>query len=58
MQPTDDSAAGLVPGVVKTAIRSFNSAVSLSQFAPARFSLLDGVHVAGLILKSGATASD
>jgi len=50
LQAPDDTARGSVPVVVTTAAGSYNSTVTLAQFAPS-FCLLDGKHVAGIIVR-------
>jgi uncharacterized protein (TIGR03437 family) len=58
-QAPDDTVAGPVDVVVTTAAGSFTSTVNLGPTSPS-FSLLDGIHVAGAILRpdgSGAYAN-
>lgn len=50
LQAPDDAATGAVTVVVTTAGGSTSSTVTLAPFAPS-FSLLDAVHVAGIILR-------
>jgi uncharacterized protein (TIGR03437 family) len=50
LQAPGDAATGTVPVVVTTAAGSASTTVTLGQFAPS-FSLLDGTHVAGIILR-------
>jgi len=56
LQAPDDTTAGAVTVVVKTAGGSVTSAVTLGQFGPS-FSLLDGKHVAAIILRSDGTGA-
>ena len=51
LQAPTDSATGSVPVVVTNSNGSVTSTVTLGQFGPS-FSLLDGKHVAGIILRS------
>jgi uncharacterized protein (TIGR03437 family) len=51
LQSPDDTATGSVPVVVTTASGSVTDTVTLASFAPS-FLLLDGKHVAGIILRS------
>jgi uncharacterized protein (TIGR03437 family) len=50
LQAPNDTATGSVPVIVTTARGSYRSTVTLARFAPA-FSLLDGKHVTGIILR-------
>jgi uncharacterized protein (TIGR03437 family) len=56
LQVPDDAAAGSVPVVVKTATGTAFSSVTLARFAPS-FNLLDGKHVAGIILRSNGSGA-
>lgn len=55
-QAPEDMASGSVSVVVKTAGGSATSTVTLGQFAPS-FSLLDGKHVAGIILRTDGSGT-
>jgi uncharacterized protein (TIGR03437 family) len=54
VQAPNDTAAGSVPVTVMTGSGTATSAVTLAQFAPSFF-LLDSKHVAGIILRGGAS---
>ena len=56
LQVPDDSAIGSVPVVVTTASGSSSSTVALATVAPS-FLLLDGKHVAGIILRSDGSGA-
>jgi uncharacterized protein (TIGR03437 family) len=56
LQAPNDPASGAVPVVVKTAAGSATSTVTLAQFAPSFF-LLDGRHVAGIVLRSDGSGA-
>jgi uncharacterized protein (TIGR03437 family) len=56
LQAPDDPASGTVNVVVMTAAGSVTSTVTLGQFGPS-FNLLDGKHVAGIILRSDASGA-
>jgi uncharacterized protein (TIGR03437 family) len=56
LQAPDDTATGTVPVVVTTPNGSANSTVTLGQFGPS-FSLLDGRHVAGIILRPNGSGA-
>lgn len=51
LQAPTDNATGVVPVVITTATGSVQSTVTLAQFGP-EFFLLDGKHVAGIILRA------
>jgi len=55
-QAPDDTATGNVTVVVKTSAGSATSSVTLAQSSPC-FSLLDGKHVAGIILRSDGSGA-
>jgi uncharacterized protein (TIGR03437 family) len=56
LQAPDDTVAGPVAVVVKTAAGSATGTVTLARFAPS-FLLLDGKHVAGIILRHDGTGA-
>jgi len=56
LQAPDDTAAGSVSVVVKTSGGTATSTVTLGQFGPS-FCLLDGKHVAGIILRSDGSGA-
>jgi len=56
LQAPDDSATGTVEVVVNTASGSAASTVTLGQFGPS-FSLLDGKHVTGIILRADGSGA-
>ena len=56
LQAADDTASGPVSVVVTTAAGSATSTVTLGQFGPS-FNLLDGKHVAGIILRSDGSGA-
>jgi uncharacterized protein (TIGR03437 family) len=56
LQAPDDGATGTVPVAVTTATGTATSTVTLARVAPA-FLLLDGRHVAGLILRSNGSGA-
>jgi len=56
LQAPDDSATGTVTVVVTTPSGSATSTVTLSQYGPS-WSLLDGKHVAGIILRSDGSGA-
>jgi len=55
-QAPDDTTTGLVPVVVKTPNGSYSWDVTLNTYAPS-FSMLDGTHVAGIILRSDGSGA-
>jgi uncharacterized protein (TIGR03437 family) len=55
LQAPDDTTTGPVPVVITTALGSAKSTVTLAPYAPS-FSLLDGKHVTGIILRNGSGA--
>lgn len=55
-QVPNDSATGTVPVVVTTPTGSSTSSVTLGAFGPS-FSLLDGTHVAGIILRTDGSGA-
>jgi uncharacterized protein (TIGR03437 family) len=56
LQAPSDSATGTVPLVVTTSAGSVTAQVTLGQFSPSFF-LLDGRHVAGIILRSNRSGA-
>ncbi|MGA3242897.1 MAG: IPT/TIG domain-containing protein [Bryobacteraceae bacterium] len=56
LQAPDDSATGSVSVVVTTGAGSVTSSVTLGEFGPS-FSLLDGKHVTGIILRSDGSGA-
>ena len=56
LQAPDDGASGTVNVVVTTASGSVTSTATLGQFGPS-FSLLDGKHVAGIILRAAGSGA-
>ena len=56
LQAPDDTATGIVNVVVTTPTGTAASTVTLAQFGPS-FSLLDGKHVAGIILRSDGSGA-
>jgi len=56
LQVPDDTATGTVPVVVTTGSGSATASVTLARFAPS-FLLLDGKHVAGIILRPDGSGS-
>jgi uncharacterized protein (TIGR03437 family) len=56
LQAPDDTAAGPVPVVVTTANGTATATVTLAQFGPS-FLLLDGKHVAGIILRPNGSGA-
>ena len=56
LQAPSDTATGSVPVVVMNANGTVTSTVTLGQFGPS-FSLLDGTHVAGIILRSDGSGA-
>ncbi len=56
LQAPSDAATGSVPVVVMNANGTVTSTVTLGQFGPS-FSLLDGKHVAGIILRSDGSGA-
>jgi uncharacterized protein (TIGR03437 family) len=50
LQAPNDTATGSVPAIVTTSRGTYRSTVTLARFAPS-FSLLDGKHVTGIILR-------
>lgn len=56
LQAPDDTVTGSVNVVVTTQGRSVTSTVTLAQFGPS-FSVLDGKHVAGIILRSDGSGA-
>jgi len=56
LQAPADATTGSVPVVVTTATGSFTSSVTLAPLAPS-FSLLDGTHVTGIILRSDGSGA-
>jgi uncharacterized protein (TIGR03437 family) len=56
LQAPSDTATGSVPVVVMNANGTVTSTVTLAQFGPS-FSLLDGTHVAGIILRSDGSGA-
>jgi len=56
LQAPDDTTIGPVPVVVTTPAGTATSTVTLAQFGPS-FSLLDGRHVAGVILRSNGSGA-
>ena len=56
LQVPNDTAIGAVPVVVMTAGQSATSTVTLAQFGPSFFAL-DGIHVAGIILRSDGSGT-
>jgi uncharacterized protein (TIGR03437 family) len=56
VQAPDDTATGIVSVVVTTPTGAATSTVTLAQFGPS-FSVLDGKHVAGIILRSDGSGA-
>ncbi len=56
LQAPGDSTTGVVPVVVSTTAGNASSTVTLAQFGPS-FSLFDGTHVAGIILRPNGSGS-
>jgi uncharacterized protein (TIGR03437 family) len=56
LQAPDDTASGIVNVVVTTSAGAATSTVTLAQFSPS-FSVLDGRHVAGIILRSDGSGA-
>ena len=56
LQDPDDTATGIVNAVVTTPNGTATSTVTLAPFGPS-FSVLDGKHVAGIILRSDGSGA-